>query len=84
MAGAGEDLAAGSAAQKETIIANALACPCVKELKEGDCGSAFIAAFSCFHRSTDIPQGYDCTRLNLNFSVSNFSRDVTQMTACHK
>lgn len=70
MAGAGEDQTAGSAAaKKELIISNALACPCVKELKEGECGSAFIAAFSCFHRSTDIPQGYDCTRLNLDFSV---------------
>lgn len=71
MAGAGEDQTASSETRrKDAIIANALACPCVKDLKEGECGSTFVAAFSCFHRSTDIPQGYDCTRLNLDFSVS--------------
>lgn len=32
-------------------VEQALACPCLDDLKEGPCGSSFIAAFSCFLKS---------------------------------
>ena len=31
-------------------IAEALACPCVDDLRSGPCGKSFEAAFSCFLR----------------------------------
>ena len=32
-------------------IEEALACPCLDDLKEGPCGKSFVAAFSCFLKS---------------------------------
>ena len=32
-------------------VEQALACPCLDDLKEGPCGPSFIAAFSCFLKS---------------------------------
>lgn len=32
-------------------VEQALACPCLDDLKEGPCGTSFIAAFSCFLKS---------------------------------
>lgn len=32
-------------------VEQALACPCLDEMKEGPCGSSFITAFSCFLKS---------------------------------
>lgn len=32
-------------------VEDALACPCLDDLKEGPCGKSFIAAFSCFLKS---------------------------------
>ena len=34
----------------EETIAEALACPCVDDLRSGPCGKAFEASFSCFLR----------------------------------
>lgn len=50
-------------------IAQALACPCVADLREGPCGRAFVAAFTCFHRSTEVPKGAECMPTNLLFAV---------------
>ena len=49
----------------EARIASALACPCVKDLREGPCGAAFEAAFRCYHRSREVPQGAECGAANL-------------------
>ena len=32
-------------------VEEALACPCLDDLKEGPCGQSFVAAFSCFLKS---------------------------------
>ena len=45
----------------------ALACPCVKDLREGPCGAAFEAAFRCFHSAAStrqVPQGAECGAAN--------------------
>ena len=34
---------------------DALACPCVADLRDGPCGPQFVAAFSCFLRSQARP-----------------------------
>lgn len=39
----------------EARIEEALACPCVADLRDGPCGSAFVAAFSCFLRAQAGP-----------------------------
>lgn len=51
-------------------VSEALACPCVADLKHGPCGAAFVTAFSCFHLSTSQPRGCDCLAANLAFAVS--------------
>lgn len=33
-------------------VEEALACPCLDDLKDGPCGPSFVAAFSCFLKST--------------------------------
>ena len=33
-------------------VEEALACPCVADLKEGPCGKVFVEAFSCYVKST--------------------------------
>ncbi len=38
--------------QIEEGIAEALACPCVDDLRSGPCGKPFEAAFSCYLRHT--------------------------------
>ena len=34
----------------------ALACPCVADLKAGPCGNSFVQAFTCFLTSTEDQQ----------------------------
>ena len=34
----------------------ALACPCVADLKAGPCGNSFVQAFTCFLTSTEEQQ----------------------------
>lgn len=41
-------------------VEQALACPCLDDLKEGPCGPSFIAAFSCFLKSRANEKGSDC------------------------
>ncbi|KAL3160195.1 Oxidoreductase [Trebouxia sp. C0010 RCD-2024] len=53
----------GAATSPEDLdqkVEQALACPCLDELKEGPCGSSFIAAFSCFLKSRATEKGSDC------------------------
>lgn len=50
-------------------IAQALACPCIDDLKASACGGALVAAFTCFHRSTTVPKGCDCLPLHQAFAV---------------
>ena len=50
-------------------VAEALACPCVSDLKRSTCGDKFVQAFSCFHLSTSQPHGCDCLQANLAFAV---------------
>ena len=38
--------------QVERNIQEALACPCIADFRDGPCGPSFVAAFSCFLRST--------------------------------
>eukprot|EP00195_Chlamydomonas_chlamydogama_P015414 CAMPEP_0202896970 /NCGR_PEP_ID=MMETSP1392-20130828/5855_1 /ASSEMBLY_ACC=CAM_ASM_000868 /TAXON_ID=225041 /ORGANISM="Chlamydomonas chlamydogama, Strain SAG 11-48b" /LENGTH=110 /DNA_ID=CAMNT_0049582497 /DNA_START=132 /DNA_END=464 /DNA_ORIENTATION=+ len=52
----------------ESAIKTALDCPCVKDLREGPCGSHFVAAFTCFHRSKDVVKGADCLQQNMAFA----------------
>jgi hypothetical protein len=52
------------------MIAEALDCPCVADLRASACGKAFEAAFTCFHLSTDTPKGLHCVEANLAFAVS--------------
>lgn len=61
----------------DKLIQAALACPCIHELKEGPCGPAFKAAFSCFHKSTAVPKGFDCYDANVLFAVSNMYSNFT-------
>jgi hypothetical protein len=51
-------------------VTEALACPCVADLKGGPCGPLFVAAFSCFHLSTSQPRGCDCLQTDLALAVS--------------
>ena len=39
----------------EARIQEALACPCVADLRDGPCGTSFVAAFSCFLRDQAGP-----------------------------
>jgi len=41
-------------------VEEALACPCLDDLKEGPCGKSFVAAFSCFLKSQATEKGTDC------------------------
>lgn len=41
-------------------VEEALACPCLDDLKDGPCGPSFVAAFSCFLKSTASEKGTDC------------------------
>ena len=41
--------------QIERNIEEALACPCIADLKDGACGDSFVAAFSCFLWSQAAP-----------------------------
>lgn len=41
-------------------VEEALACPCLDDLKEGPCGRSFVAAFSCFLKSQASEKGSDC------------------------
>ena len=41
----------------------ALSCPCVDDLKSGPCGKSFVAAFSCFIRSTADEKARRCAVL---------------------
>lgn len=41
--------------QIERNVEEALACPCIADLKDGPCGAPFVAAFSCFLRSQAAP-----------------------------
>jgi len=39
----------------ERSIEEAIACPCVADLRDGPCGASFVAAFSCFLRAQAGP-----------------------------
>lgn len=39
----------------ERSIEEAIACPCVADLRDGPCGAQFVAAFSCFLRAQAGP-----------------------------
>jgi hypothetical protein len=54
-------------AEMDAIIADALECPCVADLKEGPCGQPFVQAFVCFHKSKSTPKGNDCYERNVAF-----------------
>ncbi|KAK9821127.1 hypothetical protein WJX81_003816 [Elliptochloris bilobata] len=49
-----------SAEELDRAVEEALSCPCVDDLKDGPCGKSFVAAFSCFIRSTADEKGTDC------------------------
>ena len=44
-------------------VAEALACPCVAELRDGVCGAAFVTAFSCYVSSREKEKGTECAEL---------------------
>ncbi|OMO72182.1 Cox19-like CHCH family protein [Corchorus capsularis] len=44
----------------EAQAEKALECPCVAELRKGDCGVQFTEAFLCFLKSTAEEKGSDC------------------------
>lgn len=67
MGGGFEALAAeaqqGSEGNEQDIdakIEQALACPCVADLKSGPCGSSFVSAFTCFLKSQSEDKGVEC------------------------
>ncbi len=39
----------------DALIAEALACPCVDDLKASACGKSFVDAFTCFRESSRRP-----------------------------
>lgn len=41
-------------------VEEALACPCVADLRDGACGEAFVNSFSCFIKSKEEEKGMDC------------------------
>lgn len=45
---------------KEELVEEALNCPCIASMKEGSCGTPFIAAYRCFLESETEPKGMDC------------------------
>ncbi|KAJ9510992.1 hypothetical protein QJQ45_027887 [Haematococcus lacustris] len=55
--------------QEDALIRQALDCPCVKHLRESKCGQAFEAAFTCFHKSKEVPKGYSCFAAHMAFAV---------------
>jgi intermembrane space import and assembly protein 40 len=56
-----EALANGATGEElDKQIDEALACPCVDGLRDGPCGSMFVAAFKCFIKSTDEEKGSEC------------------------
>ncbi|KAL6763283.1 hypothetical protein V8C86DRAFT_2498021 [Haematococcus lacustris] len=54
--------------QEDALIRQALDCPCVKHLRESKCGQAFEAAFTCFHKSKEVPKGYSCFAAHMAFA----------------
>ena len=62
-----EDSYQQTEAEIDAVIADALDCPCVADLKGGPCGPAFVQAFVCFHKSKSTPKGNDCYERNLAF-----------------
>ncbi|KAF5839227.1 hypothetical protein DUNSADRAFT_1261 [Dunaliella salina] len=54
-------------AATDVLIQEALACPCVKDLRESPCGPSFESAFTCFHKSKATPKGDDCAQHNTEF-----------------
>lgn len=62
--------ASGSSFDAERTIQQALACPCLDDLKAGPCGGHLVEAFSCFHRSQTTPRGFDCYPAYQAFAVS--------------
>ncbi|CAN1761354.1 Mitochondrial intermembrane space import and assembly protein 40 homolog, partial [Linum perenne] len=44
----------------ESKAEKALECPCISELRNGDCGVQFSDAFLCFLKSTSEEKGSDC------------------------
>ena len=52
----GKDGAPLTPEQVERNIQEALACPCIADFRDGPCGPSFVAAFSCFLRSTSSQQ----------------------------
>jgi intermembrane space import and assembly protein 40 len=53
-------------------VDDALACPCIADLKEGPCGPKFVDAFKCFIVSEHEDKGMDCLEEFRHFQV----RDV--------
>lgn len=51
----------------EAMVEEALSCPCVSDLKSGPCGTAFVAAFRCFHLSREVPKRGVCQQANEAF-----------------
>eukprot|EP00803_Ostreobium_quekettii_P004370 evm.model.scf_394.6 EVM.evm.TU.scf_394.6 scf_394:50852-51256(+) len=41
-------------------VAEALACDCVADLRDGPCGGPFVEAFTCFVKSSTPDKGMDC------------------------
>lgn len=50
-------------------VEEALACPCLDDLKEGPCGKSFVAAFSCFLKSQATEKVTWCESCTLGFQA---------------
>ncbi|CAN1168021.1 Mitochondrial intermembrane space import and assembly protein 40 homolog [Linum perenne] len=58
-----EAAAFGDSVESESLESKAekaLECPCISELRNGDCGVQFSDAFLCFLKSTSEEKGSDC------------------------
>eukprot|EP00179_Madagascaria_erythrocladioides_P003563 CAMPEP_0198322010 /NCGR_PEP_ID=MMETSP1450-20131203/10592_1 /TAXON_ID=753684 ORGANISM="Madagascaria erythrocladiodes, Strain CCMP3234" /NCGR_SAMPLE_ID=MMETSP1450 /ASSEMBLY_ACC=CAM_ASM_001115 /LENGTH=159 /DNA_ID=CAMNT_0044025597 /DNA_START=67 /DNA_END=546 /DNA_ORIENTATION=- len=61
--GAEGESGGGETKTKEELVEEALNCPCISKMKEGSCGSEFVAAYRCFLESEEEPKGMDCVEL---------------------
>ncbi|OIW21670.1 hypothetical protein TanjilG_07815 [Lupinus angustifolius] len=68
----------------------ALECPCVADLRSGDCGSQFSEAFLCFLKSTAEEKGSDCVhpfvalQSCIKANPNAFSKDILGEDESHE
>lgn len=63
-------------------VGEALACPCVADLRDGACGKSFVASFSCFIKSKEEERGMDCLEPFQALQVPTAARTLKSESSC--